>query len=172
MQATGNVVATHSRDDVPMPAELLADPTPSIGALPLAGFTIGVTADRRADEQIQLLERKGASVLHGPTIRTHPLGDESGLAAATRALIDRLPDIAVFITALGVRSWLEAAEALGYADALLDVLGACTIWTRGPKASGAIAALGLPVTASVSSRSAEVCDALLTQGVAGKRIAI
>src|SRR5262249_4249501 len=52
------------------------------------------------------------------------------------------------------------------------VLRSCTIWTRGPKASGAIAALGLPVTASVSSRSAEVCDALLAAGVAGKRIAV
>ena len=125
----------------------------SIGALPLAGFTIGVTADRRADEQIQLLERKGATVVHGPTIRTHPLGDESGLAAATRSLIDDPPDIAVFITALGVRSWLEAAEALGLADALLDVLERCALWTRGPKASGAIAALGLAVTSSVSSRA-------------------
>ena len=104
---------------------MLVEPTPSIGALPLAGFTIGVTADRRADEQIQLLERKGATVVHGPTIRTHPLGDESGLAAATRSLIDDPPDVTVFITALGVRSWLEAAEALGLADALLDVLERC-----------------------------------------------
>src|SRR6478609_1420448 len=118
MQAPGNAVATHPGHDVPMPAELLVDSTRSIGALPLAGFTIGVTADRRADEQIQLLERKGASVVHGATIRTHPLGEESGLAAATRALIDDPPDIVVFITALGVRSWLEAAEAMGYADAL------------------------------------------------------
>ena len=155
-----------------MPAELMVEPTSSIGALPLAGFTIGVTADRRADEQIQLLERKGATIVHGPTIRTHPLGDESGLAAATRSLIDDPPDIAVFITALGVRSWLEAAEALGLADALLDVLERCALWTRGPKASGAIAALGLSVTSSVSSRSAEVCDALLAHGVAGKRIAV
>ena len=156
-----------------MPAEPLVHPTPRpIGALPLAGFTIGVTADRRADEQIQLLERKGASVVHGPTIRTHPLGEESGLAAATRTLIDEPPDIAVFITALGVRSWLESAEAMGYADALLDVLSDCTIWTRGAKASGAIAALGLPVTAAVSARSAEVCDALLAHGVAGRRIAV
>ena len=143
-----------------MPAELMVEPTSSIGALPLAGFTIGVTADRRADEQIQLLERKGATIVHGPTIRTHPLGDESGLAAATRSLIDDPPDIADFITALGVRSWLEAAEALGLADALLDVLERCALWTRGPKASGAIAALGLSVTSSVSSRSAEVCDAV------------
>ena len=42
---------------------------------PLAGYTIGVTADRRAEEQAQLLERRGARVLHGPTIRTLPLAE-------------------------------------------------------------------------------------------------
>ncbi|MER6980154.1 uroporphyrinogen-III synthase, partial [Streptomyces carpinensis] len=31
---------------------------------PLAGFTVGVTAARRADELGALLERRGATVLH------------------------------------------------------------------------------------------------------------
>src|SRR4029079_12827743 len=77
-QASGNAVATNRRDHVLMPAELMVEPNPSIGVLPLAGFTIGVTADRRADEQIQLLERKGATVLHGPTITTHQRGHQRG----------------------------------------------------------------------------------------------
>src|SRR5689334_13865495 len=32
----------------------------------LAGLTIGITADRRAAEQAQLLEQRGAKVVHGP----------------------------------------------------------------------------------------------------------
>src|SRR5690606_13542529 len=35
---------------------------------PLAGFTVGVTAARRADELGALLERRGAAVLHAPAL--------------------------------------------------------------------------------------------------------
>ena len=53
--------------------------TPPATAGPLTGFTIGVTACRRADEQIELLERKGATVLHGPA--TLPLKPYAAPAA-------------------------------------------------------------------------------------------
>ncbi|MEM9748301.1 MAG: uroporphyrinogen-III synthase, partial [Actinomycetota bacterium] len=78
---------------------------------PLAGFTIGVTADRRSDEQIKLLTSRGAACLHGPVIKTHPIGSEDDLVAATRVLVDAPPDIVVLTTGVGVRGWLEAAEA-------------------------------------------------------------
>src|SRR3546814_14227938 len=42
----------------------------------LDGFTVGITADRRADEQAALFERRGASVVLGRSIRTLPIGDE------------------------------------------------------------------------------------------------
>jgi len=51
---------------------------------PLAGFTVGVTAARRADELGALLERRGATVVHGPAIRIVPLPDDAELRAATR----------------------------------------------------------------------------------------
>jgi hypothetical protein len=34
---------------------------------PLKGVTIGVTAERRAAQQAELLKKRGAQVLHGPT---------------------------------------------------------------------------------------------------------
>ncbi|MGZ4558402.1 MAG: uroporphyrinogen-III synthase, partial [Mycobacteriaceae bacterium] len=40
----------------------------STAPLPLAGFTIGVTAARRAEDFAALLIRKGAMVLHAPAI--------------------------------------------------------------------------------------------------------
>ena len=42
----------------------------AVAARSLDGFVIGVTADRRWEEQAELLERRGARVVHGPTIRT------------------------------------------------------------------------------------------------------
>ena len=57
---------------------------------PLAGYTIGITADRRADEQMKLLAGRGAECLHGPVIKTHPVGAEDELRDATAAR-DRRP---------------------------------------------------------------------------------
>ena len=89
---------------------------------PCTGYTVAVTADRRWDEQTQLLERRGARVVHGPTIRTLPAGRRGPAARATEALIADPPDVVVFTTGLGVRSWLAGAEGLGLGDELLDAL--------------------------------------------------
>lgn len=118
-------------------------PSPVLG--PLTGFTVGVTACRRADEQIQLLERKGATVVHGPAIQTHPLVAEADLAAATRAVVEDPPDVTVLSTGIGVRAWFEAAETLDLAEALLDALSRSTVLARGPKAHGAAVTNGLRV---------------------------
>jgi uroporphyrinogen-III synthase len=139
---------------------------------PLAGFTVGVTADRRAAEQTELLERRGATVVHAPTIQTHPLADEGELATSTLRALDGPLDIAVLLTALGTRGWIEAAESLGLADRLVTALRGCELYVRGAKAQGAASTLGLPVTWAASTSSSEVRDRLLARGVRGLRIAV
>src|SRR3954452_25046828 len=89
---------------------------------PLAGFTVGVTAARRADELGALLQRRGASVLHAPALRIVPLADDSELLAATKELIDEAPDVLVATTAIGFRGWVEAADGWGLGEALLAQL--------------------------------------------------
>lgn len=145
---------------------------PPLESEPLAGYTVGVTADRRAAEQIELLERRGATVMHAPTIRTHPLVDEDALATATREAIAGPVDIAVLITAIGIRGWIEAAESLGLAEAVIDKLAGSEVYVRGSKAKGAASTLGLPVTWAAPSSSAEVRDRLLERGVEGARIVV
>ena len=44
---------------------------------PLSGFTVGVTAARRADELGAMLERRGAAVQHAPALRIVPLADDT-----------------------------------------------------------------------------------------------
>lgn len=140
---------------------------------PLDGYVIGVTADRRADEQIQLLTQRGADCLHGPVIRTHPLGPEEDLERATRALIADPPDHVLLTTGIGVRGWLEAAEALHLADDLLDALFGATVYARGPKAAGAALTGGIEVTwSSPDARSEALVAQLATQDVAGRRVAV
>ncbi|MDX2526604.1 uroporphyrinogen-III synthase [Streptomyces europaeiscabiei] len=140
---------------------------------PLAGFTVGVTAARRADELGALLQRRGAAVLHAPALRIVPLSDDSELLAATKGLLDQAPDIVIATTAIGFRGWIEAADGWGLGEALLDRLRGVEVLARGPKVKGAIRAAGLTEEWSPSSESmAEVLDRLLEQGVEGRRIAI
>ncbi|MFG2401576.1 uroporphyrinogen-III synthase [Streptomyces lydicus] len=140
---------------------------------PLDGFTIGVTAARRAAELGALLERRGGQVLHAPALRIVPLPDDTELLAVTRALIDDAPDVVVATTAIGFRGWVEAAEGWGLGEALLEGLAGVELLARGPKVRGAIRAAGLTEKWSPASESmAEVLDRLLEEGVDGRRIAL
>ncbi|CAL9467695.1 uroporphyrinogen-III synthase [Streptomyces sp. NPDC057837] len=140
---------------------------------PLAGFTVGVTAARRADELGVLLQRRGAAVLHAPALRIVPLADDSELLGATKDIIRQAPDIVVATTAIGFRGWVEAADGWGLGEDLLSRLGGVRILARGPKVKGAVRAAGLTEEWSPSSESmAEVLDRLLEEGVEGQRIAI
>ncbi len=150
-----------------------ATPIAAADVPPLAGFTVGVTAARRAEELGAMLERRGAAVLQGPAIRIVPVSDDTDLAEATRGLIARPPDVTVATTGIGFRGWVEAADGWGIGEDLLAALGAGTLIARGPKARGAIRASGLQDAWSPPSESsAEVLDHLLDRGVEGLRIAV
>ncbi|MFE5185180.1 uroporphyrinogen-III synthase [Streptomyces sp. NPDC056628] len=140
---------------------------------PLAGFTVGVTAARRADELGALLQRRGAAVVHAPALRIVPLSDDSELLAATKEIIQRHPDVVVATTAIGFRGWIEAADGWGLGEDLLNRLRGVELLARGPKVKGAVRAAGLTEEWSPSSESmAEVLDRLLEEGVDGRRIAV
>ncbi|MQY15757.1 hypothetical protein SRB5_59480 [Streptomyces sp. RB5] len=140
---------------------------------PLAGFTVGVTAARRADELGALLQRRGAAVQHAPALRIVPLPDDTELLARTKQIVDDAPHIVVATTAIGFRGWVEAAAGWGLGERLLERLSTVRLLARGPKVRGAIRAAGLTEEWSPASESmAEVLDRLLTEGVEGRRIAL
>lgn len=140
---------------------------------PLAGFTIGVTAERRADDFITALERRGATVRHAPTIRIVPLADDYQLRAATDAVLAEPVDTTVITTGQGFRGWVAAAREWGVGDELLRRFEASTLLVRGPKAKGAVRGEGLTEAWSAPEETnAEMLDHLLARGVAGQRIAV
>ena len=120
----------------------------------LAGFTVGVTAARRADELGALLQRRGAAVLHAPALRIVQLADDSELLAATKDLIDQAPDVVVEKNTTGVRGWGEAAAAstrpgwggLPPVTAIRSAAGG-GLWFRGP-----LRGLPLPLDGGSSRR--------------------
>lgn len=140
---------------------------------PLAGFTVGVTAARRAEELCALLECRGAEVVHAPAIRIVPVSDDERLAGATRECLERPPDVVVATTGVGFRGWLSAAEGWGLAEPLVKALCAAKLLARGPKAGGAVKAAGVgDAWTPESESSAGVLEHLLESDPSGLRIAV
>ncbi len=140
---------------------------------PLSGFRVGVTADRRWEEQVELLRRRGARSIVAPAIRTLPLSPEEGTRAAIESLLDRPPAVVVLTTGLGVRSWFAVAESLGLGEALLEALRPARVLTRGPKAAGAAVTAGLEVEwHAPSERSEELVAHLDGADLRGARVAV
>jgi uroporphyrinogen-III synthase len=139
--------------------------------LPLAGFTIGITADRRADEQAELLRRRGACIQHGPVIKTLPLVSDSELRDITEDLYRRPPQFVIANTGIGMRAWFAAAESWGTGDTLVDTLGKAQVFARGPKAASVAHTAGLEVAwRAPSERLEEVIELLLEEPLGGARI--
>jgi uroporphyrinogen-III synthase len=140
---------------------------------PLAGYTVAVTADRRREEQVELLRRRGADIIEGPTVRTEPLADDAELHAAIESIVARPPEITVLLTGLGVRSLLGAAESLNRGEALLEAIASSEVYTRGPKATGAAVTAGIEVAwRTPGERSTEILQELAGHAHRGARIAV
>jgi uroporphyrinogen-III synthase len=143
-------------------------------ALPLAGYTVAVTAARRKEELGALLDRRGARVVYAPAIRIVPLADDAELVAATREVLAQPIDLVVATTGVGFRGWLEAADAWDLP--LVEHLRSARVLARGPKARGAIRGGGLVDAWSPESESsAEVLSHLLSGAegpLDGRRIAV
>jgi uroporphyrinogen-III synthase len=109
-------------------------------------FRVGITADRRWEEQARLFGDRGVEVVHGPTMKTVDLSDEENLRTVTAALAEQPPDYLIVTTGMGMRRWLEAAARWGLDTALLAGLAAGTrIVARGAKAHSAARGANLDV---------------------------
>lgn len=154
-------------------AERLVGLDGGLVTLPLVGYHIGITAERRKDELSALLQRRGARTLIGTAIRLVPLADDTELLEASRSLVLDRPTHVVATTGIGFRGWMEAADGWGFGEELRGALGSAQILARGPKAKGAIRAAGLSEEWSPESESSsEVLEHLLEQDLRGARVAV
>lgn len=141
--------------------------------LPLTGFTVAVTAARRREELVSLLQRRGARTVEAPAIRIVSIDDDEVLRTATQECIDTPPDVVVATTGIGFRGWMSAADGWGMGAKLHHRLAGCELLVRGPKAKGAVRGAGLTEAWSPDSESTdEVLRRLLDEGVEGRRVAV
>lgn len=150
------------------------DATPPTRDGPLAGFRVGVTAARKAQEQCALLQRRGAAVEWAPLLALHPgRVDEAALRAATERVLVEPVDLFVATTGVGLTSWFEAADQWGLLGELTARLDAAEILARGPKSVGALRRAGLRELWSPESECFEdVLAHLRGRDLTGRRIVV
>ena len=150
-----------------------ARPAAGLRVEELRGFRIGVTSDRRSEDLVSALQRRGAQVLHAPALKIVPNEQDAALVEETRVLIARRPEVVLVTTGYGVRRWFEVADAAGLGAALTAVLDEAEIFARGPKAVGAVRAAGLlDAQLSETDTTAALVDAVTERGLTGRRVAI
>jgi uroporphyrinogen-III synthase len=139
----------------------------------LQGFRIGVTSDRRSGDLIDAFERRGAQVIHAPTIRMVNADADDPVIRDTRAIVAAAPHLLLATTAYGIRRWFEVADAVGLGDDLVAVLSRAEILVRGPKARGGIRAAGLDDAGmSDEETTASLVDRVLSSAAPGRTIAV
>ena len=140
---------------------------------PLSGVVVGVTADRCCEEQIDLLVKRGARVIHAPTLQTVPVVDEDEMRSSIDRLVAHPPEVVILATGSGVQAWSSAAHALGMRDALGSAVAGATVVAQGTASSDAAVAAGWAVDwTAASGQSVDVIDHLRSIDVTGKRVAV
>ncbi len=144
------------------------------GEGPLAGYRIGVTAARKVDEQVALLERRGAHVEVAPALSLDPHRvDDDQLRPATEEVLARPVDLFLATTGIGMRAWFEAAGRWGLLEPLTARIAEAEILARGPKSVGALRRHGLRELWSPESEEfADVLEHLRDRDLTGCRIVV
>ena len=125
---------------------------------PLAGFTVAITADRKGPELRASLERLGAGVVWGSTMRAVPPEVDAELVDETDAVLESAPTWFAVSTGSGLRSWLAAAHDAGRGLAVEQMLRETQVVARGAKSHGALRALGIePLFVSSQETMDDVC---------------
>ncbi len=99
----------------------------------LEGKTIAVLEARRAGEMAGLITRHGGVPYSAPALKEVPLDNNSDVASFIQQLTESKVALAIFLTGVGARALLEAADDLGRLDQVLSALEHMTVVARGPK---------------------------------------
>lgn len=140
---------------------------------PLGGFVVGVTADRRAQEQISMLQRCGAQCVLGPVMRRKAGRDDTELLKRTQDLVTNPPDYVVLLTGAGATDWFDVADSGELLAELQQAVSEAKVLVRGRKVHGAAVSLGVDVHWQASSGQLdEIVSYLERKRIDGKKIAV
>jgi uroporphyrinogen-III synthase len=120
-------------------------PSPSFNGLRVLSFE-----SRRAQEIASLITTYGGVPLVAPALREVALESNAPALAFADRLLRQEFDITVFLTGVGTRELLRAAESVHPREALIQALSRTRVVARGPKPLAVLRELGVPVWATAA----------------------
>jgi uroporphyrinogen-III synthase len=142
-------------------------------ARPLEQLTVAILEHRFTKEFSSLLERFGAAVYACPLLEEKPVENRQELEDFVRQLGSGNLDAMIFLTGVGARFLISAAESIGLKDQFLEALSKMTVVVRGPKPVTALRQFGVRVDVIPDNPTTEgVIEALRAQDLQGLRVGV
>ncbi|PYV75645.1 MAG: uroporphyrinogen-III synthase [Acidobacteria bacterium] len=132
---------------------------------------------RRAEEIAKLIRNNGGEPIIAPSTREVQTPNE-GEQKLIRGILNHEFDAVIFMTGVGSRALVQAAESICPRDEFLAVLRQTRVVSRGPKPAAAMREFNVPVTLAVPEPNTwrEIVKALYDNAanvpLTGKRIAV
>jgi uroporphyrinogen-III synthase len=133
---------------------------------------------RRAKEIAQLISNNGGVPIVAPSTREVHDGPNDSEQQLIRGILAQQFDAVIFMTGVGARALITAAEAVCPSQEFLAALGKTRIVVRGPKPSAVMREFNIPITLAVPEPNTwrEIVQALDTNQTAvplqGRRVAV
>ena len=127
-------------------------------------------------ELANLVTRHGGEPVSAPALREAPLPMQQDVQDVIGGICTRTIQAAVFLTGVGARALINAADELGRKDEFLDALRETTVICRGPKPVAVLKPLSVPI--ALVSPSPYTSDDLLAAiknsdiDLGGRRVAL
>jgi uroporphyrinogen-III synthase len=140
---------------------------------PLEHLTIAILEHRFTREFSALLERFGATVYACPLLEEKPLENRDELEKFVRHAAAGGLDVMIFLTGVGAKFLVSAAESIALKNEFVEALNQITIVVRGPKPIAALRQFGVHVDVIPANPTTEgVIEALRQQELTGRRVGI
>lgn len=137
------------------------------------GRRIGILEARRAKELKALVEKLGGRPFVAPALKETPVEDKGEVLRFIEKVLDGTVDWVVFLTGVGARALIEAAEEYGLKERFLEALNRIPVVARGPKPVAVLRGFGVRVRVVPEEPTTEgVLKALEGQDLRGRVVGI
>jgi uroporphyrinogen-III synthase len=109
------------------------------------GRTVLSFESRRAAEIRTLIENLGGRAIVAPATREVPATKGEDVRHFVASLLDNKVDLVIFLTGVGTRALVRAAEPFSPPEQLTDALRKVKVLARGPKPVAALREFGIPI---------------------------
>jgi uroporphyrinogen-III synthase len=140
---------------------------------PLEQLTVAILEHRFTKEFSSLLERFGATVYACPLLEEKPVENRKELEDFVGQVSSGNLDTMIFLTGVGARFLIAAAESIGLKEQFVQALNKMTIVVRGPKPVAALRQFAVHVDVVPENPTTEgVIEALRGRDLDGSRVGV